>query len=254
MTTVHGYGLRNVLKTLAAAALTLAMLTTGPSGAEAGDARDFHEAVADAYGHYKEALFYVRRGGVSAAAFEIESLIGKWSLVVDRFADNPPDAYAAEPAWRKTLEEIGKRARDGLSAAVGNDAEAARKHLEPIREALSRLRRRNNVVIFSDYVDAANAAFRALFRFRRRPPDFSDENQVDRLRKALAETIRRYQECRDAAPAAIARDKQFKRLITDSLFYLDRMWVAIDGKNRLNVVNILRRVVSSDDILWLRYG
>lgn len=253
MTTVHGYWPRDILKTLAAA-LTSVVLITGLSGAEAGDARDFHKAVADAYGHYKEAVFYVRRGGVSAAAFEIESLIGKWSIVVDRFADNPPDTYAAEPMWRKTLKEIDKRARDGLAAAARNDAEAARKHLEPIREVLSRLRRRNNVVVFSDYVDEANVAFRALFRFRHSPPDFTDENQVNRLRKALAETIRRYQKCRDAAPEAIAGQEQFKRLITDSLFYLDRMWAAIDEKNRLNVVNILRRVVSSDDILWLRYG
>ncbi|MEE8351389.1 MAG: hypothetical protein V3R37_04260 [Rhodospirillales bacterium] len=253
MTTVHRYRPRGILKTLAAA-LTSLLLITGLAGAEAGDARDFHKAVADAYGHYKEAIFYVRRGSVSVAAFEIEALIDKWRIVVDRFADNRPDAYGAEPMWRKTLKEIDKRARDGLAAAARNDAKATRKYLEPIREVLFLLRRRNNVVVFSDYVDETNVAFRALFRFRHSPPDFTDENQVNRLRKALAETIRRYQKCRDAAPEAIAGEEQFKRLITDGLFYLNRMWAAIDEKNQLSIVNILRRVVSSDKILWMRFG
>jgi hypothetical protein len=118
----------------------------------------------------------------------------------------------------------------------------------------SELRRRNNVVLFADTIEDANAAFSDLFRFRRDPPDFTDEKQVKRLRGALRKTIDRYEKCRAAAPPKVADDPQFKRLIGDSLFYLDRIWVAIDEKNQLNVVNILRRVVSSDDILWLRYG
>ena len=56
------------------------------------------------------------------------------------------------------------------------------------------------------------------------------------------------------APADIAGQDQFRRLIDDTLFYLDRMHLAIAEKNQLNVVNILRRVVSSDEILWLRFG
>ena len=148
----------------------------------------------------------------------------------------------------------GNLARSIFAALAADKSKAARKYLEPIRRVLSELRRRNNVVLFADTVEDANAAFGDLFRFRRNPPDFTDEKQVKRLSRALKKTIERYQKCRAAAPPKVADDPQFKRLIGDSLFYLDRMWVAIDEKNQLNVVNILRRVVSTDDILWLRYG
>lgn len=235
-------------------ALALAVAGSPPSGAKAGGAGEFHAAVAEATGHYREALFYVRRGNAAVAAFELDALVRKWDAVMDRFADAPPDAYAKDEKWRQSLQEIGKRARGGLAAAAAGKAKAARKYLEPIRRVLSELRRRNNVVLFADYVEDANAAFGDLFLFRRNPPDFTDGKQVKRLRRALKKTIDRYQKCRDAAPPKVADDPQFKRLIGDSLFYLDRMWVAIDEKNQLNVVNILRRVVSSDDILWLRYG
>ena len=54
--------------------------------------------------------------------------------------------------------------------------------------------------------------------------------------------------------AGHAGDEQFKRLIADSLYYLDRIWVAIDEKNQEAVINILSQEVSSDKLLWLRFG
>ena len=131
---------------------------------------------------------------------------------------------------------------------------AASKALAPVRGLLAELRRRNGVVVFSDHVEAANKAFKSLFHFRRSPPDFADAAQVKDLRARLAAVIKAYENCRDQAPPGTAGDEQFQRLIKDSLFYLNRIWVAIDEKNQVNVVNILRRVVSSDEILWLRFG
>ncbi|MCH8236702.1 MAG: hypothetical protein IIC06_00865 [Proteobacteria bacterium] len=254
MATVSGHRRGGAAGTMLMAGLFLAAVVIGAPGAAAGGAREFHEAVAAATGHYREGLFYVRRGNAAVAAFELESLVHKWAAVMDRFADDPPEPYARDPAWRRTLEEVGTRARDGLAAALGGEAKVAKEHLEPIRRVLSGLRRRNGVFLFVDTVEEANAAFRELFRFRRRPPDFTDAKQVDGLRRALTATINGYEKCRATAPPTVADDPQFKRLIADSLFYLDRMWLAIAEKNQLNVVNILRRVVSSDDILWLRYG
>lgn len=236
------------------AVMSLAAVHLGSTTSSAGEAREFHQAVADAYGHYREAYFYVSRGNASVAAFELEPLDEKWRGVMDRFAGNPPDTYAADLEWGAALEEIDKRVKDGLAAAMAGDAEAAKGHLKPIRRVLVDLRRRNNVFLFADYVEEANSAFRKLFYFRRHPPDFDNGREVDALRQALTVTIQWYSKTRDNAPVAIANDEQFKRLIKDSLYYLDRIWLAIDEKNQEAVVNILRRVVSSDKLLWLRFG
>jgi len=237
-----------------AIAIVLTVLAAGVRSADAGEATEFHRAVADAYVHYREALFYVQRGNPSVAAFELEPLVEKWTALERQFADDPPEVYANDPKWRVTLESIGRHAKSGLAAALANDAEEAKTRLAPIRQALVELRRRNQVLLFADYVEEANITFGKLFRFRKQPPDFADTGQVDALRKALTDTIHSYKKCRDNAPPAIAEDPQFKRLIKDSLYYLDRMWVAIEEKNQVSVVNILRRVVSSDKILWMRFG
>ena len=57
----------------------------------------------------------------------------------------------------------------------------------------------------------------------------------------------------DARPA-IRYDEEFKRLMDRHLSSLGRVWVAIKEKSRLNLINILRELHSSDDLLFLKFG
>jgi hypothetical protein len=224
------------------------------SAAKADTTAVFHQALSDAYGHYREAFFYLRRGNAMTAAFELESMAQKWQALETRYATQPPPIYASDAKWAATLTEVGGLTRKALALASEGEAAPAYDLLKPLRSILEELRSRNGVTLFRDHVEGANQAFRQLFHFRRNPPDFADPKSVDKLRQRLTATIKAYQNALDKAPPSVVGDEQFARLIKDSLYYLDRMWVAIDEKNQLNVINILRRVVSSDEILWLRFG
>jgi hypothetical protein len=225
---------------------------SGPARADA--AAEFHNRSADAYRHYREAVFYLKRKNAMAGGFELESFRDKWRALDAAYGAKPPAPYAKDAKWAETLAAVAAIADKALATAMDGDTEAATQALAPVKTMLSELRQRNGVVLFRDHIEAANAAFKRLFHFRRPPPDFADAAQVKRLREDLAAAIAAYKICREKAPADVAGDEQFRRLIDDNLFYLDRMWLAIDEKNEVNVVNILRRVVSSDDIMWLRYG
>jgi hypothetical protein len=93
---------------------------------------DFNDAVFAAYGHYREALFYLRTGNAQVASFELEELTARWKAIVERFADSPPDVFSADPAWRDTLLDIDNRAAGGLEVALNDDAKAASKLLTPV--------------------------------------------------------------------------------------------------------------------------
>lgn len=227
----------------------------GPApAARSAPIHDFNKAVFAAYGHYREAMFYLRTGNAQVASFELEELTVRWRAVVTRFAASPPDVYSDDPAWRDTLLDIEKRVAGGLDAAIGNDIKTARKHLGPIRKSLSDLRRRNGVINFSDYVDKANAAFEKLFEFRRNPPDFESLEQLDKLRRITAITAYWYETSRDNAPPAIRDNPEFKRLMETSLYSLSRIWAAIANKKKANLISILRGLHSSDRMLFLRFG
>lgn len=233
-------------------ALVLSLPSTTP--ATAGPFTDFQAAAGVALDHYRQGLFYLRTGNAGVAVLELEAMAEKWRTLRTRFAADPPDIYAGDPGWRTTLEEVAERVADGAAAADAGDVEAAQAHLAPIRTLLSALRRRNHVFVFSDCVDEANAAFRGLFSFRHQPPDFASEEEVNSLRQATAVTIHWYARCKATAPAAIATDTQFQRLMEDSLYSLNRIWVAISEKNARNLVNILRLMSSWDHILYLKFG
>lgn len=235
--------------------LSICALAAMPLPARAADAAaEFHRQTSDAYRHFREAVFYLKRKNSMAGTFELESFRDKWRAIAAAYASKPPAPYASDGKWADTLSAIAAMADKALNTAMDGDTDAAGQALQPVKGMLGELRRRNGVVLFRDHVEAANAAFARLYHFRRNPPDFADADQVKRLRAELAAAIAAYKICREKAPPEAAGDAQFRRLVDDSLFYLDRMWLAIDEKNQLNVINILRRVVSSDDILWLRYG
>ena len=101
---------------LAMAAVVLAFFTISPARAAA--VHDFHDAVAGAFAHYREAVYYLSTGNGSVALFELDRMTAKWDAVERRFADAPPDIYANDTAWRGTLAAVGDAIEAGLAAAA----------------------------------------------------------------------------------------------------------------------------------------
>lgn len=232
----------------------LGFFVHGAPSAKGASIHDFNEAVADGYQNYREALFYLRTGNSTVASFELETLARRWKEIVHRFGSSPPDVYSTERKWLKTLKEIDGRIARGLALAIGGNAKAAKKHLQPIRKILSALRRRNGVFVYSDIVDKANGAFKRLFKYRYSPPDFANTDQVDGLRKDLSVTIYWYERCRDDAPPDIKNNPEFNRLMETSLGALARIWVAIADQRTDILISNLNGLSSSDKMLFLRFG
>jgi hypothetical protein len=215
---------------------------------------DFNEVVADAYGFYREAFFLLRTGNPQVASLELEKMSVSWKSIIKRFKTTPPEIYSDDPLWKNTLETVNKAIVHGLAGTIEGNPKRAIKILGPIRKMLSELRKRNGVFVYSDTVDKANAAFMKLKIFRHNPPDFNVVEEVDQLRQSLATTVYWYKQCVETAPATLRQNPEFRRLMDDSLYSLSRIWVAIANKKKLNLINILRGLSSSDQMLFLRFG
>lgn len=237
---------------IAISTLLLVLCAGGPVRAGAVD--DFHDAVAGATAHYREAMFYLRTGNGEIALFEMDRMAAKWQAIEQRFAAAPPDIYANDEAWRDTLAAVGDAIEAGLAAAESGDMEAASARLAPVRGELSRLRQRNGVFLFTDCVERANAAFERLLVYRHEPPDFADVDALDGLRRAVASTAYWYGVCHDTAPAIIKDDAQFQRIMESALYSVGRIWHAIDKQDELLLISILGGLKSSDGLLYLLFG
>jgi hypothetical protein len=232
-----------------------ALVLSGLAGTgRAGELSDFNEATAAAYRHYRTAVSYLRTGNAALAAIELETAAGKWQGVTGRFAANPPDAFADDAVWTVTLNGIGQRIGQALTSTDAGDLKTARETLAPVRGQLSALRRRNQVVVFSDRVDEVTAAMDRLWRFRHDRPDFASAAVLRELRSATAVFEHLLRRCREDAPAVLRGDPDFVRFLDSAAEGVERLWQAVEGKDGQLLINTLRELRSFERLFFLRFG
>ena len=251
-----GFGLRPGLCFWRRAALLTAAVLLGvlsqPAGAS--DLRAFNDAFADAWGHYRQAVFYGRSGNSAVAALELDDFIAKWAVLAARFGDDAPDAFADDGAWKETLESISAMAGQGLEQFDAGEAEGAVQTLAPVRGIAGDLRRRNGVTLFSDDVDELSAAMDVLARYRSEIKDLGNEESAAKVARQAAVVAYLFDKCDARAPAAIKGDPEFWRLIDGARESMDRLWASLrTGDIRLYRIGI-GELRSYERILFLRFG
>ncbi len=234
--------------------LAAAVLMCWSGLASAGELGAFNDAVAAAYVHYRGAVFYARTGNLGVSTVELKLMAAKWQAVLDRFATAPPDAFADDPAWGQTLRGVGRQIAAAAAAARRGDADATRDALAPIRRELAALRRRNNVVVFSDCTDELHAAVDTVWSYRREPPDFASAEALARFKARLGVVAYMFRRCHARAPAAAAKSAEFNRLFETARDSLGRLRRALNEGNGAGLTGALRELRSLDHMLFLRFG
>jgi hypothetical protein len=237
------------------AAAMVALLTAllAPTALFADDP-DFQSAYDGAYEHYREASFHGRTGNTPVAALALDEFIVKWSALEARFADSPPAEYAGDANWKTTLGKILARAETGLNALDADDPEAAREAINPIRGILGDLRRRNNVVTFSDHVDALSAAMDVLARYRREVKDLGDAEMVAMAREQAAIVAALFEECRSEAASDVVDDPEFKRLVDGAAESMEKLRESLETGDILLYRIGIGELRSYERIMFLRFG
>jgi hypothetical protein len=232
-------GLRLVSVMLCLLAAPLASRAAADAATDA-----FHAAIDGAYRHYREAIHYHETGNAELADLALDQFAAAWKALAARYADKAPPGYDKDPAFAETLKAIEGKA----ASAIGSAPAEALLALRPIRADLAALRKRNNQRVFSDCVDAMNAAMDRLWSFRQRLPAALKEwdYYVAMQRMEYA-----YQRCREEAPAALRQSAEFKRLIEGALASLARLHTLSDTDT---IVSLLRELRSFDKLIWLRFG
>jgi len=231
------------LRLVSAVLCLVAALAPRPAAADEGtDA--FHAAVAGAYQHYREAVHYYETGNRDLGELALDEFAAAWKALAGRYAAKPPPAYAKDSAFAETLAAVAAKAARAAGAAPA----AALAALRPVRADLAALRRRSGQRVFSDCVDAMNAAMDRLWAYRRKPPDAP---QLPAFVAAVRATSARYRECLDQAPAATRDSAEFRRMMEGALASLARLEAATSAEL---IVSLLRELRSFDKLIWLRFG
>jgi hypothetical protein len=143
--------MNHLLRSLAfAAGLTLAGTVL------AGPVNDFESALRAAYADYRSALFLTNANKGEQALQAIDGFSRQWSALADAGAEAPPH-YAEDTGFRRTLDAVAETTAKARAEVASGALTEAHETLEGIREEIGQLHERNNIIGFSDRMNAYHA-------------------------------------------------------------------------------------------------
>ena len=131
---------------------TLAAAIACASPVWAADA--FTEAVQATYPAYRSVLFKTNSATQEECRQALAQAQSAWQQVAGRFAAGAPSPYDRDTQTSATLREVAAVYAQAGAEIERNQLKEAHETLEKVRDLLAAMRQRNQVVVFSDHMNA----------------------------------------------------------------------------------------------------
>lgn len=115
------------------------------------------EAMQKSYAPYRVALFKTNQKAQEDSRQAVFQAQQAWTRIASEFGANPPPPYAGDTQFSGSLAGVDKVYVKALEQIERNQLVEAHETLEDVREIMADLRRRNQVVVFSDHMNAYHA-------------------------------------------------------------------------------------------------
>jgi len=195
------------MRVLASQFFALALLAAMPALA----ADPVTDAMQAAYAPYRTALFRTN----SKAQLESEQAIAQaqqaWKAISERFAGKPPAPYDRDAEFAQSLAQVAAVYQRAAQQVGDRRLAEAHETLEQVRDLIAGLRRRNDVVVFSDHMNAYHAEMEHVLGQGQQAVGSSRDLMLLMGRVGTLEYLAR--RLRTEAPAALAREPEFPPLL-----------------------------------------
>ncbi|MGI9483779.1 MAG: hypothetical protein ACR2OR_15625 [Hyphomicrobiales bacterium] len=229
-------------------AIVLVVLVFAPA-AHAGAPDGYVAGFEKANAHLRAAASYLRTQNPDLAAIELEEFNAAWENLpaVSSYARN-------EGLFSQIISAAATSGENALSSVDAGELEKARRELLTARASLYALHTGLGWEIFADCIWRANETGKALWPFRRPPPDLEDESVREEIKSASNAYLEALEACDAKAPSAIKIDPEFRRLIDGSVQSLQKLPSRVDEKSTGGLFRLLIELRSFDRLLYFRFG
>jgi cellobiose-specific phosphotransferase system component IIA len=131
-------------------------------GALAQAADPVTEAMQAANAPYRLALYKTNGKSQEEAMQALVQAQQEWSKLSAQFAAKPSAPYDRDPAFAASVADITKVYATALEEVKANQLTPAHNTLERVRDIMADMRQRNNVVVFSDHMNAYHSQMEVL--------------------------------------------------------------------------------------------
>lgn len=215
----------------------------------AAAADEFTDALQRAYVPYRVALFKTNSGSLPDAKAALDAGASAWAVVATRYASGAPAPYASDKRLPDSMAAVDKSWREAIGLVAAGNAAGAHVALEAIQATLADLRARNQVIVYSDHMNAYHAEMEEALTIK----PSSDGAFADAIRRhaVLSYLARRLH---DAAPASMNEDTAFRELLGGVDGSLKSLGEAIASKDAGGLGEALGKLKQPYSKLFLRFG
>ena len=134
--------------------LSLCLISAASAAVAADPVTD---AMQKTYAPYRVALFKTNNKAQEDSRQAVMQAQQGWARIASEFGANPPAPYAGDPNFAASLAGVNTVYAKAIEQIEQNQLIEAHETLEEVRDIIADMRRRNQVVVFSDHMNAYHA-------------------------------------------------------------------------------------------------
>ncbi|WP_088280782.1 hypothetical protein [Ideonella sp. A 288] len=231
--------------------LTAALAAAFASPLQAADA--VTDAIQVAYAPYRAALSRTNGKSVPEARQAVLQAQSAWQDLVQRLGGQPVVApYDRDAAFRATLAQVSKVYEQAAAEVGDGQLPAAHATLEAVREQLADLRRRNQVVVFSDHMNAFHAEMEHLLADG--PKALAEPQGLPRLVARVGALDHLAGRLRQEAPSALKSQPEFDALLQALEGSMGQLKTAALAMDAAALRDAMGKVKPAYSKLFIRFG
>lgn len=215
--------------------------------------QQFHHKQNEAYAKYRAALFQTNKKDKDASLKATSMFLQQWNMLIQQYADTPPEIYAADPEWKTTLETIAAIAAKGKGEIEAGNLAEAHETLEGIRDKFTALRKRNHVIVFSDHINTYHEVMEHLLEagYTAENIDTAALNSIREqlgVLEFLAETIQEH------APQEYRHDEKYQQLEQGLFASIKALREAMEKNSPEEISTAIQNLKAPYSKLFLNFG
>jgi hypothetical protein len=232
--------------------LPLLVLAAGALAWPAWSADPVTDALQKAYAPYRAALFKTNAGQAGESAEALKQAQQAWAQVTQLVKSQPTVPYANDALMARTLSGVEEHYTRAAQQVAAGQLPQAHDTLEGVRDLLSELRRQNQVIVYSDHMNAYHAQMEHLLGEGAKWLQADDG-----LPKLAAQAgVLTYLAGRLAseAPASVQSSPEFKALLDAVTRSVDALNAAVVAGDKGRIETAIGQIKAPYSKLFIKFG
>ncbi len=210
------------------------------------------DAMQAAYGPYRVALYRTNSNAKAESQQSIAQAQHAWMELTKLFAGQPPAPYDRDKAFSASLSEVNTVYAVAAQEVASGRLDLAHETLEKARDIMAEMRRRNQVVVFSDHMNAYHAEMENVLS--NGPKILSQPNGMQQMTAMVGALNYLAKRLITEAPANYTSDVEFGQLSTAVNRSVTDMQDALFTQDLAAVKAALAKLKAPYSKLFLKFG